>query len=59
MLTGQAATWAAERVTEELDHLRELAEGVASKSGDDTIGEANWLFHQAIHRAAHSPRLLT
>lgn len=60
VLTGQAAAWAAERVTaDELAHLRELAADVVSRSGDDTIGEANWLFHQAIHRAAHSPRLLT
>lgn len=59
VLTGQAAAWAAERVTDqELDRLRALADEVASKSGDDAIGEANWLFHQAIHRAAHSPRLL-
>jgi DNA-binding GntR family transcriptional regulator len=59
VLTGQAAAWAAERVTpEELGRLRELASDVASRSGDDSIGEANWLFHQDIHRAAHSPRLL-
>jgi DNA-binding GntR family transcriptional regulator len=59
VLTGQAAAWAAERVTpEELGRLRELASDVASRSGDDRIGEANWLFHQEIHRAAHSPRLL-
>jgi DNA-binding GntR family transcriptional regulator len=59
VLTGQAAAWAAERVTtEELDRLRELSADVSSRSGDESIGEANWLFHQAIHRAAHSPRLL-
>lgn len=59
VLTGQAAAWAAERVTpEELDRLRALAADVASRSGEDSIGEANWLFHQDIHRAAHSPRLL-
>ncbi|WP_099021158.1 GntR family transcriptional regulator [Mycolicibacterium palauense] len=59
VLTGQAAAWAAERVTtEELTHLRELAADVAEHSGDDEIGHANWLFHQGIHRAAHSPRLL-
>ena len=29
------------------------------RSGDDSIGEANWHFHQKIHRAAHSPRLMT
>lgn len=59
VLTGQAAAWAAERVTgEELRLLRELAADVAARSGDDTIGEANWRFHQEIHRAAHSPRLL-
>ncbi|MBU9765875.1 GntR family transcriptional regulator [Mycobacterium sp. TNTM28] len=60
VLTGQAAAWAAERISpDELTHLRDLAADVARRSGDDSIGEANWLFHQAIHRAAHSPRLLT
>ena len=60
VLTGQAAAWAAQRITApELDHLRELAADVASRSGSDSIGEANWRFHQEIHRAAHSPRLLT
>ena len=44
--------------TEELARLRELADEVSSRSGDDSIGEANWLFHQAIHRAAHSARVL-
>jgi len=43
----------------ELAALRELAAEVAARSGDDSIGEANWRFHQDIHRAAHSPRLLT
>lgn len=60
VLTGQAAAWAAERVTGSgLQELRELADAVASSSGDDRIGSANWRFHQEIHRAAHSPRLLT
>ena len=60
VLTGQAAAWAAQRVEpDELAMLRELADDVASRSGDDSIGEANWLFHQRIHRAAHSPRLMT
>ncbi|MEW2483140.1 GntR family transcriptional regulator [Mycobacterium sp. NPDC049093] len=60
VLTGQAAAWAAHRVTpDELARLRELAADVARRSGEDSIGEANWLFHQEIHRAAHSPRLLT
>jgi DNA-binding GntR family transcriptional regulator len=60
VLTGQAAAWAAQRVEpDELAMLRELAADVASRSGDDSIGEANWLFHQRIHRAAHSPRLMT
>jgi DNA-binding GntR family transcriptional regulator len=36
-----------------------LAHDVASRTGLDSIGEANWRFHQAIHRAANSPRLLT
>jgi DNA-binding GntR family transcriptional regulator len=58
VLTGQAAAWAAERIgPEELATLRELAAEVVAKSGDDSIGEANWHFHQMIHRAAHSPRL--
>ncbi|SON60009.1 putative HTH-type transcriptional regulator [Mycobacterium simulans] len=60
VLTGQAAAWAAQRIEpEELETLRELAADVAARSGDDSIGEANWHFHQKIHRAAHSPRLLT
>jgi len=60
VLTGQAAAWAAERVTDTgLRELRELADAVASSSGDDRIGAANWRFHQEIHRAAHSPRLMT
>ncbi|BDB45601.1 MULTISPECIES: GntR family transcriptional regulator [Mycobacterium] len=59
VLTGQAAAWAAQRVEpDELAMLRELAADVASRSGDDSIGEANWHFHQKIHRAAHSPRLM-
>ena len=60
VLTGQAAAWAAERIEpDELKMLRELAADVAARSGDDSIGEANWHFHQKIHRAAHSPRLMT
>ncbi len=59
VLTGQAAAWAAQRITpHEFAQLRELAAEVAARSGDDSIGEANWRFHQEIHRAAHSPRLL-
>lgn len=60
VLTGQAATWAAERVTDaEIERLRALAADVAARSGRGDIGAANWRFHQEIHRAAHSPRLLT
>ena len=60
VLTGQAAAWAAERIEpDELVTLRELAADVVARSGDDSIGEANLHFHQKIHRAAHSPRLLT
>lgn len=59
VLTGQAAAWAAQRIEpDELAMLRELAADVAARSGDDSIGEANWHFHQKIHRAAHSPRLM-
>ena len=60
VLTGQAAAWAAERIEpEELEILRKLEADVVARSGDDSIGEANWQFHQKIHRAAHSPRLMT
>jgi DNA-binding GntR family transcriptional regulator len=60
VLTGQAAAWAAERIDpEELEILRKLEADVVARSGDDSIGEANWQFHQKIHRAAHSPRLMT
>ncbi|SOX56523.1 GntR family transcriptional regulator [Mycobacterium ahvazicum] len=60
VLTGQAAAWAAQRIeADELEMLRELAADVVARSGDDSIGEANWHFHQKIHRAAHSPRLMT
>ncbi|MFE3542996.1 GntR family transcriptional regulator [Nocardia sp. NPDC059177] len=60
ILTGQAAAWAALRAsTPELDQLRALAADVAARAGDDAIGDANWRFHQEVHRAAHSPRLLT
>ena len=59
VLTGQAAAWAAQRLApQELEQLRRLAADVASRSGSDGIGEANWRFHQEIHRAAHSPRLI-
>lgn len=59
VLTGQAAAWAAERISDaELDELRARAADVAARSGDDSIGQANWRFHQEIHRAAQSPRLL-
>jgi DNA-binding GntR family transcriptional regulator len=59
VLTGQAAAWAAQRLEpDELGMLRELAADVVARSGDDSIGEANWHFHQRIHRAAHSERLM-
>ena len=49
VLTGQAAAWAARRVTPEgVQRLRDLATDV----------ESNWHFHREIHRAAHSRRLL-
>ncbi|TDH50490.1 GntR family transcriptional regulator [Mycobacterium eburneum] len=58
VLTGQAAAWAAERLgAEEVARLRELAAEVEAQAGADSIGDANWRFHQEIHRAAHSPRL--
>ena len=49
VLTGQAAAWAARRVTPQgVQRLRDLATDV----------ESNWHFHREIHRAAHSRRLL-
>jgi DNA-binding GntR family transcriptional regulator len=50
VLTGQAAAWAAERVTDDgIERLRTLATDV----------DANWNFHREIHRASHSRRLMT
>jgi DNA-binding GntR family transcriptional regulator len=49
VLTGQAAAWAAQRVTREgVERLRDLATDI----------DANWDFHREIHRAAHSRRLM-
>jgi DNA-binding GntR family transcriptional regulator len=50
VLTGQAAAWAAQRVTVDgIARLRDLA----------ADPDSNWHFHREIHRAAHSRRLLT
>lgn len=58
VLTGQAAAWAAERVTDDgIDRLRHLASQFEAFAGDDAV-EANWQFHREIHRAAHSRRLM-
>jgi DNA-binding GntR family transcriptional regulator len=49
VLTGQAAAWAAQRVTPDgVARLRDLAADL----------DANWDFHREIHRAAHSRRLM-
>ncbi|MGA9488932.1 MAG: GntR family transcriptional regulator, partial [Mycobacterium sp.] len=49
VLTGQAAAWAAQRVTDDgIERLRQLATDV----------DANWQFHREIHRASHSRRLM-
>jgi DNA-binding GntR family transcriptional regulator len=49
VLTGQAAAWAARRVTPEgVKRLRDLATDI----------DANWEFHREIHQAAHSRRLM-
>ncbi|WP_036457707.1 GntR family transcriptional regulator [Mycobacterium sp. UM_WGJ] len=59
VLTGQAAAWAAERISPtEVERLRTLVADVEALRGSDAIGDANWEFHQEIHRAAHSPQLL-
>jgi DNA-binding GntR family transcriptional regulator len=59
VLTGQAAAWAARRVTPDgVERLRALASEVESHSGEGGIIGANWQFHREIHRAAHSRRLM-
>ncbi|MCV7399176.1 GntR family transcriptional regulator [Mycobacterium fragae] len=59
VLTGQAAAWAAQRVTPEgIERLRVLATDVEAHSGEGAIIDANWQFHREIHRAAHSRRLM-
>ena len=59
VLTGQAAAWAARRVTPDgVERLRDLASDVESHSGEGGIIGANWHFHREIHRAAHSRRLM-
>jgi DNA-binding GntR family transcriptional regulator len=56
-LAGKAAEWATLRMTpEQLDELRALAAEV--DTGHDVV-TANRRFHQALNRAAQSPRLLT
>jgi DNA-binding GntR family transcriptional regulator len=57
VLTGQAAAWAAERVTDDgIARLRTLASDV--EAGEGAIVDANWNFHREIHRASHSRRLM-
>ena len=59
VLSGQAAAWAAERIDpERLELLGKLAAEVQSRAGKESIVDANWRFHQELHRAAQSPRLL-
>src|ERR1700753_426519 len=59
VLTGQAAAWAAERVTAEgITRLRELSNDVEVHAGEGAIVDTNWNFHREIHRAAHSRRLM-
>ena len=58
VLTGQAAAWAAQRVTDDgIGVLTSLATQFETQSGEDAV-DANWRFHREIHRAAHSRRLL-
>jgi DNA-binding GntR family transcriptional regulator len=59
VLTGQAAAWAAQRVSPDgVERLRALAADVETHSGAGGIVGANWRFHREIHHAAHSRRLL-
>jgi DNA-binding GntR family transcriptional regulator len=58
VLTGQAAAWAAERVTDDgMAQLRGLATEFETHTGEAAV-DANWRFHREIHRAAHSRRLM-
>jgi DNA-binding GntR family transcriptional regulator len=59
-LSGLAAAWAAQRITEqELETVKLLRANVviAAEQGGD-IAAANWAFHREINRACRSPRLL-
>jgi DNA-binding GntR family transcriptional regulator len=63
MLSGTAAAWAAERITDEqMAEVRRLAQEVrrAAEGGgaDSDMQTANFLFHRAINRASGSVRLL-
>lgn len=60
VLSGVAAAWAAERITqEELAAVTDLCAGVvtAVEAGGD-IASANWAFHREINRASRSPRVV-
>ncbi|WP_018506012.1 GntR family transcriptional regulator [Parafrankia discariae] len=60
MLSGAAAAWAAERVSEShLAEIRRLAGDVRSavETGGD-LRTANFLFHRAVNRASDSVRLI-
>src|SRR6201994_3052189 len=58
VLTGQAAAWAAERVTADgIERLRTLATEFEMSDGEAVV-DANWRFHREIHRASHSRRLM-
>src|ERR1700729_1185169 len=51
VLTGQAAAWAAERVTDDgIARPRTLATDVEACAGEGAIVAANWDFHREIHR---------
>jgi DNA-binding GntR family transcriptional regulator len=60
VLSGVAAAWAAERITEEeLKAVRGLRTSVvAAVESEGDIATANWAFHREINRACRSPRLL-
>lgn len=60
VLSGVAAAWAAERITEqELKTVRGLRTSVvAAVESEGDIAGANWAFHRAVNLASRSPRLL-
>src|ERR1700753_1963811 len=55
VLTGQAAAWAAERVTADgIERLRTLATDLEAHAGEGAIVDAKWNLHREFHRGPHA-----